>query len=98
MIEIDDDGPDEQPSTHVLEQPPAKKACRPLMSGQPAKKACRPLMSGQRDDGARAGAAAVFGSPQVSLQPWPGPWLDLPLSVRRRRHASTQMVACRVQI
>jgi len=79
------DGPDEQPSTHVLEQPPAKKACRPLMSGQ-------------RDDGARAGAAAVFGSPQVSLQPWPGPWLDLPLSVRRRRHASTQMVACRVQI
>jgi hypothetical protein len=34
------DGPDEQPSTHVLEQPPAKKACRPLMSGQ-------------RDDGAR---------------------------------------------
>jgi hypothetical protein len=54
------DGPDEQPSTHVLEQPPAKKACRPLMSGQ-------------RDDGARAGAAAGFGSPQVSLQPWPGP-------------------------
>jgi hypothetical protein len=79
------DGPDEQPSTHVLEQPPAKKACRPLMSGQ-------------RDDGARAGAAAGFGSPQVSLQPWPGPWLDWPLSVRRRRHASTQMVACRVQI
>ena len=79
------DGPDEQPSTHVLEQPPAKKACRPLMSGQ-------------RDDGARAGAAAVFGSPQVSLQPWPGPWLDLPLSVRRRRHASTQMAACRVQM
>ena len=81
----------------------------------PAKKACRPLMSGQRDVGARAGAAptgaaatgvvptpvreepwptrpqisvhcdspspspghdrgrfaAVFGSPQASLRPWP---------------------------
>ena len=54
------DGPDEQPSTHVLEQPPAKKACRPLMSGQ-------------RDDGARAGVGGGGGG---GGEQEPGSWLN----------------------
>ncbi len=55
MIEIDDEGPDEQPSTHVLEQPPAKKACRPLMSGQ-------------RDDGGGGGGGGGEQEPGSRLE------------------------------